>query len=860
MIKNGLCVRINVMRTFIDKKIKPYILTALIAVFILSAVGFISTGNSFAHAENIPPKAELYLPSSKLEYAELNQPIGAYSEGEVTAIVQKNDVFSIFYNETRTELGKNASLVKKLDQNTLLFNNGVIYAINLLNLSAEPSQFQGGIPTNSFDINQNYLITAINTTAYVYENKNSVYTKNDTFNITVVQDSPVAINENGDFFYVNSNQLQKRNVNNSNIDVVADGVSPTKMIANNDFVYYIENNKVYRVANQANSTPVELKVVQTEIDIKFELGKLETPSGISFRNGNLLITDETLDAVQEFKVTENNKLEFTGFAIASGKNAYNRASTDVIDVEKFGDSVATLDEKQLLINTPVSESKYSRENFKNFFKEDFKEEIMPNAFALGNGTALLSFKHNDSSGYLKLLNIQTGEISDKKTLFSGNTIKDVCYQSGYYYVYATSGTTDNKVFKINEKTFDEQEYLSLNDLGISKLTVDVFGNAYLANPDNGYIYFCKKSENFTTPNQITTLQGVSKMATDLSGKLYILAGGKLKTYDGTTLSEDIVLSTPDSSKTLKSFALNFDRKEVYFIFGGAEYVCVSTNLGNCSITDATVSDANFKITDATAQKEDLKIATVNADANVYSVTRNGESFNYNGLVQKESEYVFICDVPFGNNLTLCALAGTNGIVLVNKIELTIVAPTQGSVPQSAFITTDVHVYYLPIVTQEGVYSLFDGEYLALKKGEQIQPVCKVSVLGKDFYFVTATVNGKQVSGYVPVNFTAELLSEDFEWKEYKVVRLNKTQLFSDAQLSNEICDIKNGTKARLISSEDGILCIAIKLDGENFTLCYVSEKALDNSPSRAVRNILIILAATAAVCGSISYFLMRKRG
>ena len=99
----------------------------------ISAVGFIATSSSFAHAENSNSiTANLYLPSSQLEYAELNQPIGAYSDSEVTAVVQKNDVFSVFYNETRIELGKNASLVKKLDQNTLLFNiNNVVCPVIL---------------------------------------------------------------------------------------------------------------------------------------------------------------------------------------------------------------------------------------------------------------------------------------------------------------------------------------------------------------------------------------------------------------------------------------------------------------------------------------------------------------------------------------------------------------------------------------------------------------------------------------------------------------------------------------------------------------------------------------------------------
>jgi hypothetical protein len=134
-----------------------------------------------------------------------------------------------------------------------------------------------------------------------------------------------------------------------------------------------------------------------------------------------------------------------------------------------------------------------------------------------------------------------------------------------------------------------------------------------------------------------------------------------------------------------------------------------------------------------------------------------------------------------------------------------------------------------------------------------------TVLDKEFYFASVTVDGKEISGYIPVSFTAETLTEDFKWDEYSIVELNKTAFFSDSALTNKICDLKKGQQVRLISIDGDVARVAIKID-QTFTVGFVKKSAIDNAPSRAIRNLLIILAVSAAVCGSLSYFLMRKKG
>lgn len=868
------------MKTIFNKKFKKVILTSLVAIFTLSVASFFSSADLFARADSAPTaKAELFLPSSELEYKAITSPIDVYSDDSITAIVQKNAQGSssllIYSNGEYKEYNSIYSItqVKKANAKTLLIlENSQVCEIDAITTEetklkdVEGSQITG----NYFDLNENYLVTTSGDLAIVYEKTATGYAIKGT--LSVKHQSPVAINEKGQIFYTAGNETKTDlcfshvdDLKTSNIiTTIQENVNPSKLIANNDFVYLIVNDTLKR-ASLSNS------LISTLLDdgkmSAYNLGNIQEPKSVAFRKGNLIIADGSLNAIQEFRINETEQLEFTGFAIASGKTAYNRTSTASLEVERQGNTLAMLDEKQLMINCPVSEDKYARVNFKNFFKSDLVKESsenMPNAFALGKNTVLLSYNHDDALGYLRLLDYTTGELTDIPNLFVGNRIKDVCYQNGYYYVYATSGTSYKDVYKIKENDDVPTPILvnSFKNFGFdfSCITVDVFGNIYLANADSGAVYFCDVKNDYRT-TQKTTIQGVSKISTDFSGRLYVLANGILYTLNGENLI-DTTPSTPDINNainTIKSFTMSYDKKEVYFIFNGVEYVCKTTDLNNYAISDVTVSDDSFKLTAPTTQFENLKIATVNENANVYSVKRNGEGFDFNGLIHPESEYVFVCNIVVSEDFTLCVLVGQNGTVLINSNDLTFNQPQQAQMNKTLYVTTDAHLYYFPIITPKTTYALFDEDVIKLSKSTELKVSEQVEFLGKDFYFATATVGEKEVSGFIPVSFVTNWLADDFTLSDYTVVTLNKTELFSDLTLSTKICDIEKGQKVRLISKENGVAKVAFTIDGETFTIGYVKENAIDNAPARAIRNVLVIVAVGAAVCSSLLYFILKKR-
>ena len=568
-----------------------------------------------------------------------------------------------------------------------------------------------------------------------------------------------------------------------------------------------------------------------------------------------------MNAVQEFKVTATDSgsgycLYFTGFASASGKTAYNRISTTASDIEKYGDATAVLDGEKLTVYSPVSADKYARENFKNFFAKDFGDE-MPQAFALGNGTAILSFGHDTSSGKLALLNLKDNSVSEKITVFTGNIIRDVCYQSGYYYVLANNGAL-TQVYKVDETDFTFNNAIFSPSLSATHIAVDVFGNAYLANSVTGEIIKCERAADFAA-STIATVSGITKLSTDLGGKLYILANGELSVYTAGSISP-VNLTHLTDGDTVKAFAMNFDKKGVNFIYGAKEYICEASALNNYALSDASVSDTEYVICAKTTDILSLQSVTVTDGANVYDVSRNSPNFVFNGLISPESEYAYICDVTFDSALTLSALAGKNGIVLVNKSELTFTTPTQNAAPTKAFVTTDVCIYYFPIITDNDyAYALFDGSTVRLEKSAEIQTLAKITFLNQDFYFAKATVSGIEYAGYIPVSFTVEVLSEDFAWGSYSIERVNKTTLYAEKERITEIMQLAKGQQIRLLSTENGVCKVAVKLDDGSFIEGYISVGAIQDEPNRAVRNILIILAVTASVCGTMTYFVLRKK-
>ncbi len=846
MTKAFKYVKIKFMKTQKIFKTKITIILFLSLVLAFSALGLISV-NKVKGATAVSP--ELVLPSSNLEYYELHTPIDAYSDQDITAILQEGKL--IFYSngvyDSLTDtLLEQAKQIKKFDTDTLLLSSGTItrkFTVSTKTLE-EFKINNNTIGSTFFDFNSNYFVTSAGTTVKIF----SFNGGNDDKIQNTFTDSPVAINSNNEIFYVRHNKLEKQKINSSTYTELADAV-PSMIIANNEYVYYLLNTDIYRISVNGGE-PQRLTKPQSI----FDLGKITTPTSIAFKGENILITGD--DAVQEFRVLENGELEFTGFAIAKGKTAYNRISSTVKEIERQKDTLATLDgDKLSLININGEFNSYSTENFIHYTKAQLTDNdalYMPSSFALGESSALLLYDNtNNSDDKIGIFTLGLTPTLDYN--LNTNNVKDytdVAYQSGNYYLLAHENISSSTIFTCSEDNVNFSPLTTIN-VYASLMEIDVFGNVYLFG--NGKVYKLDKSNEYQK-TELADIAGVKKLETDLGGNLFALTDSAVKLY-----TNGVWVETSFTTSGLKSFAMDYDKKSVYMIYDNEELIVKTQSLNNLAIDDIPIPQ-DFILTAENATSSTFRTFIANENANVYSVSKsiNGK-FSFNELIIERDNYAFISQINLGV-ISLYALVGQDDVVLINASEVTEnTPPFITEVPQSAFITTNVSGYYLPIITSDGEYALSNSEkVIRLAKEQLISPKHKLTFLDKEYYFAEFTINETTYTGYIPISYTVEVLSQDFKWDKYSLEEVSKTTVYKDKELTTSLIELKNGTSIRLIDELDGVSYIAFSTDG-GWVNGYIKSSAIKDDTSIAIRNILIIIAVLASVCGTTTYFILRKK-
>lgn len=886
MTKIFLCVKIYVMNTCTSKQIrKIFILLLSLAVLVCSAL--LACPICFSASASIADAtANQFLPITEMEYKKLSSPIDVYSDDTVTAIAQGTDVdphtLTVYFNGKYSTVANFISLkqVKRMDTDSLfILDNGGAFKISLTDLenhtAKEPLYYtvdgaQDTIRGNYFDLNDNYLVTAFGVKGMIYTRNQSQFSHVSTDTFTVKQDSPIALNNNGDIFFVNGDGLCMTNVTNLNsITVLLRSVSPAKMIANEQYLYYIVNtglgNFLYRL-DHTTQVPAQASLSVNDCDAKFDLGNLSNPSGLTFRGENLFISEG--NTIQEFAV-DGNTLTFTGFAIAREKTAYNRVGSTAIDVEKYGNQFAVLDKSKLTVITP-SDSVYARENYINYSSEIKLDGALPNAFALGNGKAVLSYSHGSSTARLAMLDFNDEFDKQTKTLFTGNIIHDITYQSGYFYALADNGNVPSVVYRCSENDFEFTEIARSSEAQFKNICVDVYGNVYLGTSDK--IVALKKSENYLTATDVYSgFRNIKKITSDLGGELFVLdETGINYVYEDNGAFLSTALAVNGVNGQIKTFAMNFDCNKVYLMLNSDERVYSTDTLPNLALSNLAVP-SDFATTANNAQLDKLKVYTALSGSNVYNVTQNETKFVFNGIIESGNEYAFISDVTdqnaFGVSVSFTALAGRNSegrceLVLVDKTcvkDITDSTINLTTTPAKVFVTTDCNAYYLPILTFDGDYALVDTDVISLLKGSVLEPTNKITMLGADFYYgMIKLSDGRTCSGYVPVNFTVEVLSQDFKWAEYTIHQTKATMLYSDDGLSVNILDLSDGQSVRVFESTETYVKVAVNTEN-GWIIGYVSSSALQNDAYMNVRNIIIILAVAVCVFGTTLFFVLRKK-
>ena len=799
-----------------------------------------------ASGERFPSDADgngttILLPHKIEEYYSLNAPIHAYSDNDITAITESTVLHILKGDEVYTKAERSSLNQIKRVNDYLYFNDySRIYKLSVSDLSENP-QFIS-LTGTYFDINEKYIVT-------IYESIIEIYKTDDLSapykTISHVQNKPVAINYDNLFYVSGTNSIVRRaldNEENFGIPYVYDHTTDMPlsfMIANENHLYFISENKIFRLpVNDTHALPVELLFEESD----FDLGKITSLKGLSFKGDNLLITDYS-GSVQEYAINGNN-LQFTGYAIASGLSAYNRVGNSAKNIDRYGDLVAALDNKKLTVIDTVNCSDYDKDAFINLFVD-----YAPSHFALGNGTILYS-----KGNTIKLITDIKGEkITDIHTAFNTEP-KNISYQSEKYYAVYTDNY-DSFVVIIDEKTGEVDDTLQFTDSStrITATTVcaDVFKNVYVA--DTAKIYKCNaKDGSVKTYSYTEYFTNAKKLATDLAGNLFVLSSdGNIYRMTENGNSIEFILDFQTELGKIKTFGLDFDRKETYFLIEGREEVFYTTDLNNAALTDFTPTD-EFIL--ATTCKADLKVYTA-TNANVYSVTATDTEFVFNGLIGVAEEYPLIA-VLENDSLTLYALASINGVVLINESELTEKPVVMNDEQKEVFIISSVSAYAIPVFDRPGSFALKGEGIVRLNKGDKVTVTKSFTLLGKTFYEAKLR---SDVDCYIYAAFTTEFLSEDLKYDVYEIETVKATVLYADEELTEELFELADGSSVKVTERKNGVLKIlATNSKGEE-TVGFISEKSVKVNPNATVRNVLIILAVAASVAGTLSYFLLRRK-
>ncbi|MEG9429795.1 MAG: hypothetical protein VZQ61_02600 [Christensenellaceae bacterium] len=824
------------MKIYTKKFFGITLIVLFVLCFGLSFIAFFSAKN-VARADTAYGR---FLPNKSEEYYALSSPIHAYSDDEITAVTEEEKL--ILFTENGITVKDGLTSLKQINRvgNRLFYaDNGPLYTLPVANPSADTTELKDNnlitVSGTFFDTNGTYLATMFSSNIQVYR-LNDTPIKINT--ISGVQEKPVALNSTS-MFYVAGNMICRQDFDSPtaiptiyNSELLPD----YSMIANDEFVYFISGTKIMRLkVNEPTAEQQELVFSACTYD----LGIVHEPQRLAFKNGNLLITDKDglKGSVQEFRIN-GNELEFTGYAIASGLTAYNRVATSATNIERYGNFVAALDGKKLTVIDTENCADYNKKSFINK-----RVDNAPDKFALGNGTVLYS---DGVNAYIADVANDTEDNQKPVTGLPAGAPNDISYQSGVYYLIYLG--TNSKIVKIDEKTGEKTDETEFNGVAANLVAADVFGNIYVAYNDKIY-----KNNGATVFNLTSNVQ---KLATDLAGNLFVLASdGKIYKLDETTNTFTVAVEI--TAKTIKTFGMDFDRKEIYFLLNGDEQIYSTIAAGNVALADVTPLIAE-QYNAATANKKELDVYTAKDGANVYSVSAENGTFAFDGLIEKAAEYPLIAKIT-ANGLTMCALASENGVVLINEKDCTPKATEPAEAPEKAFLTTSVGAYSIPVIEKNGLFIMDKGAgKIKLDKGATVTVNGAFTLLNKKFYHATATVNGENLACYIPADFTATVLAENFEFEIYTVEKTKKTVLYKNSDLTEELFELSEGETVKLLETQDGVLKVAATREDGTF-IGYIKENSLVENPSVIVRNVLIILAVFGSLAGTVSYFLLRKK-
>ena len=799
------------------KKIKKL----LLLIFSLTFTVFLSVSvlalNKISSSANTGGKTNttMFMPASRLEFYDLNSPqaicfsdgymvISEYHKNELG--VQTNKL--IVYNPTNdtyevnlSEKLVNVTCVAKYENYLLLLIDSTIFTLDLNNVTADPIDTSIRVG-KSFSVNKNVVATNTSSGIYKYnvsldnEAKGGIkFTQFDYNYVTGVLSC--LLTDNGDFYYfVSGTGLIRRDTYKAETIIYKSvpelDITPSHMAELGNYIYFTTPSGLYKVEKKENAELIKVIPVSNDGG----LGSLSSPSGITVKDGKLLVADTTLNCIQEI---DPNSDAFTEFAITTESTADYRLTNNAESLSVSDNYIYAIDNATIsngetepikrLVKISLDSTKKSYEKFDltsvyneygNITSIKYAASDTHVMLAINNKVALYKQVEGKPITLTKIAeynnSARTLYYLDNDFYFTSDYIDVYNANASYVQLYkVTLPTTDNELASpvlsnisanIDGETFSKAIYGSSFDL-----TVDIFGNVYVA---VSYEELEEGNDTPTTKYKLYRCYGNSVVAsneftfkplgieTDFAGNVYTLTENNLVkkfNYSTEVTIENFTINSVNDYP-LKDIALNYRSENAYFLSNACILTTTDKNLNIQNLLRVSADSVN-----STLLQTNPTFITVDKNAKLFKVTigdyieENGKKYfkTIESISNPNTERIYLIIADIDDDYYLISYSN-KFTALVKKSSVQINSSTSIVPPEnysalgitvedllndSYYITNNVNYFSRPI---------FDDNYIigSVQENNSVLASKKVAFNGKTFILIS-NANGEYL-GYVPEGY------------------------------------------------------------------------------------------------------------
>lgn len=861
-------------------------------------LGVATLNSAYAQPSTTAIQAGIYTPTDYMQYYKLTAPVDVASDDNYFCIAESKRI--CIYDKTAQKwigptdgqsLDKNGFVwqqddykIKQIElKNGNLFIRDENFHLYVFNVATQ-TYTDTNLNCNYFSVNDTYLAIGMEGSVEVYTytfengfsktgvnvgntviagtaNKAPVYISNDNLLYCFSNDGTMTVKRYSlvDGYFGNIITYTPHFESISNTDL-----SSTYITANeNTLIMTVSTKpeKLFTITMDDNNGSNYSEKQIVESGGVFSL--LVKPQGLVIDNGILMIADEGSNAVKGYNL---NDYSFANISITTEVEHSSRLTDQVQDIDTYGEYRYVLDQTRVLT---VKDGKMVKE-----LKLATLLNYVPKKIVVGEKYILLSQENNYT-----FIDKKTNEIVKEETSTTTGNL-DIDYIDGKYYVLRKSYVVAISIFDENTLTLLEDKIV---DSYSQAFTVDLDGNIYVYGADstNKVLFVYNSNLNLTESTNLTF--NVTKMQVDLAGNIYALTPDgelyiiptPLSLFTAQEMAEpqlnaiQLNSNLPELAKCT-SFAANFDNQNMYFTFNGYGFIAYSPSV--ISSTDRILIPDNLKLTDTNAT-DNLQFYTVAEKTKIHHFDLfklDGTYFAYGGYTTSTGNDLYI---KMGETDDFYVLLGQS-THLVKKSNATIV-DNQNMFTQPDFTyvytATSVNAYYYPklvytptidnpTVWEVSPFILIDTQRLA--KGVLLKVEKEIAFNGMTFCYAIYQQGDNYVTAYVPKNFTAQTLAEEFISQRYTTKKLlvkgGGTVIYKEptADESQELHTIHTGCTVKVFS-DDGKFALVEHTCGDGAFIGYVKSNRISNPGANATRNtIIFILLATSIAVTSI-YFVYR---